>query len=97
MNHMAFINQANSCEFFEIKQNYRIQSSSSHILYKSVYPAPQMLGTDDINFKVQVEIRLQVQGFDYQHNSRSKKIISINCTAKMVNTKICRMSTLHEG
>jgi len=112
---------------FEFKQNYRTQSSSSHIPYKAVYQHPKRLVQMTSILKFKVQIRLQVQGFDYQHNSKSQKIVSVNplnaelnptchllallrahnilhvsrirvnCTAKMVNTKICRISTLHEA
>lgn len=64
MNHMAFINQANNCEF-EFKQNYRIQSSSSHILYMSVYQHPKSL----------VEITLILK-FRFKSGYRSKDLIT---------------------
>jgi hypothetical protein len=56
-----------------------------------------MLATGDINFKIKNQIMLQVQGFDYQHSSGSQKIVSVKCMAKMVNSKIYSISTLHEG
>lgn len=64
MNHMAFINQANNCEF-EFKQNYRIQSSSSHILHKSVYQHPKCL----------VEIT-SILKFKFKSGYRSKDLIT---------------------
>jgi hypothetical protein len=41
-----------------------------------------MLATDDINFKIQIQIRLQVQEFDYQLVLEVKKLFQLTVWQK---------------